>query len=638
MKKRLIRNYPISCGNNPLNPPLLRGNFGRNSLFATRYWVITLILSLIIIFSISSRSYCADSNEMKHHGSWWIENYGVVSAKEDYLAVRAEDIFERVSMASDKMGNRIPSLIIIKGKGDPWAISLKDGSIVLTHGALKACYKGVTKEDGDSRLAFLLGHELAHLSNNDFWHAFAFTAVEENLKNREIKQELMAQLEKTGDIKADDPESDKFIRTKELQADSYGIISMTIAGYDPRAIVDNDTNFFEDWVSQTTSGMAYDDPRHASPKVRAEFLRSQLAAVVDAVDYFTFSVALYQLGRYSDAIVLFDAFSEHFPGREVFNNLGLCHYQLAMMFLWSSDRELPLRFKLSTTFDTETRAAKIRGKTQPDCRKDKIFVQHINNAIGYFHLALDKDPSYVPARINLSSVFIMAGRYSGAISAADEALEIEPGNPEALNNKAVALYLYGIADNVDTADNAINILKETSVRNPDFSNPVYNMAAIQSERGRKASAQETWKKFLRLETQGFYADAARKYLGIESEGMTIAPGAAGQKSPVRLEEIKGELPALLSKMESREFVIGRFTGKIYHGGGVKALAIDNVVEVVEWKLDEAMDIEKFKEKHGEPEKIMDNYCGKTLIYHDFAADVEYGKVRKIIQNIKHAGF
>ena len=51
-----------------------------------------------------------------------------------------------------------------------------------------------------------------------------------------------------------------------------------------------------------------------------------------------------------------------------------------------------------------------------------------------------------------------------------------------------------------------------------------------------------------------------------------------------------------------------------------------------------MDIEKFKEKHCDPEKIMDNYCGKTLIYRDFAADVKYGKVRKIIQNIKHAGF
>lgn len=588
------------------------------------------IFLLIITFSINNYAYSADFREMKHHGSWWVENYGVVSAEEDPLVARADGVFERVSMASDKMGNRIPGLLIIKSKGDPWAISLKDGSIILTHGALKLCYNGVTEEDGSSRLAFLLGHELAHLSNGDFWHAFAFTAVESHLKNKKVKQELKAQLEKTGDIKANDPESDKFIRTKELQADSYGIISMAIAGYDPRAIIDDNDNFFEEWVSQTTSAAAYEDPRHPGPEMRSEFLRSQLSTVVKVIDYFTFGVHLYQLGRHSDAILLFDAFSEHFPGREVFNNLGLSHYQLAMRFLSSCDRELPLRFKLSTILDTETRAGKIRGKGRSDCLKNRIFLQHINNAIGYLNLSLNKDPTYLPARINLSSALIMAGKYSNAISMADEALEIEPGNPEALSNKAVALYLFGLANNIDTADNAINILKEASGSNPDFGNSVYNVAAIQSERGRKASAHETWKAFLSIETRGFYADVAERNLGIENKETAITPGASKQKPPIKLGEIKGESANALNEMESREFVIGKFTGKIYEGNNIRALAIDNVVEVVERQLDEAVDVEEFKKKHGEPERVRNENFRKTLIYSNFAVGVNYGKIKKVI--------
>ena len=64
-----------------------------------------LLLILIIAVSVVCDAYSADIQEMKHHGSWWVENYGVVSAEEDQLVIRAEGVFERVSMASDKMGS-----------------------------------------------------------------------------------------------------------------------------------------------------------------------------------------------------------------------------------------------------------------------------------------------------------------------------------------------------------------------------------------------------------------------------------------------------------------------------------------------------------------------------------------------------
>ena len=216
------------------------------------------------------------SREIKDHASWWIENMGVVTPSEDPLVTRAAEVFARVSAASDKSAKRIPRLIIIKAKGKPWSLALKDGSIILTHGALKFCYKDVQLEKGDSRLAFLLGHELAHLANDDFWHQVFFSYINENMQDNEIKGQMKMQLEGTGDIRPDDPNFSQFVRTKELRADSYGIIYMAMAGYDPLSIVNDDgTNFFEEWMAQLPNVQPSKDIYHPLPKVRAETLKDR---------------------------------------------------------------------------------------------------------------------------------------------------------------------------------------------------------------------------------------------------------------------------------------------------------------------------------------------------------------------------
>jgi len=51
------------------------------------------------------------------------------------------------------------------GRADPWAIALPDGYIIIASQTLDICYKNVSKEIGDTRIAFILGHELAHLAN-----------------------------------------------------------------------------------------------------------------------------------------------------------------------------------------------------------------------------------------------------------------------------------------------------------------------------------------------------------------------------------------------------------------------------------------------------------------------------------------
>jgi len=592
---------------------------------------------LFIIFLLTDTdTYSSEMQDKLHHRSWWIEKYGVVDKGYDLLAARAEMIFQRVSMASDKTGKCIPRLLIIKGGGRPWVTSIRDGSVILTHGALRVCYKGVSKENGDSRLAFVLGHELAHLSKDEYWHAFAFA----DLDDKEISEELEDQLEEIRDISRDKSVADEMFKEKELQADSYGMISMASAGYDPGAIIDNDNiNFFEDWIAQTKRNITYEDSQHPDPKVRAEFLRLRLDDVVKLLDCFTFGVTLYQIGRYEDAILLFDTFREQFPGREVFSNLGLSNYQIAIKALSFCDADLPYRFKLSTFIDPETYAVKLRGFGESDCFKDKVFLRYIKRALEYLKLAVDKDHTYLPARINMSSALIMAGEYSRAISVTEEVLRIDRENAEALNNNAVALYLYGLSNNIEGAsDNAIEIMRKVVGLNHNFGNPVYNIATIYSEEGKDASASDTWKAFLKIESTGDFANVARRNLGIELKENDVAASLTGPEPPFKPgEEIKGELEKMLGKMKVREFSIGGSTIEIYEENDLRILARDFIVEVIEKVYDKGVRTEEFKTEYGKPLRVMNKYGGAILIYDDFAVDVIDGKVRKVIYFKKKQG-
>ena len=584
------------------------------------------ILLLIFLFSTTSPA-LADSP--RDFASWWIKNYGVVDSKIDPLVGRAEKVFERVSAAADKMGSRFPRLVIINADGDPYAQVIKDGSVILTHGGLKICYKGVSPEKGDSRLAFILGHELAHLAKDDFWHSSAFAAVKEFGDDKRVKEELMKQFK----WDMTDPKTKEFMKKQELQADSYGLIYMTMAGYDPKAIIDKDkTNFFEDWVSQITGKVAYSDPNHPSPIERAEFLRTQLGPVVDTLNYFNFGVRLYQLGRYSDAILLLEAFKEKFPSREVFNNIALCHYQLAMKALFACDEALPVRFKLPTVLDRDTLAVQLRtpGMESLQCLKSRTFLKHIEDAVRYLQIAVEMDPIYLPARINLSSAWILAGEHPKALGVIDEIIKLHPQTPEALSNKAIALYLFGKANNIDTADQAIAILKEVSDKHPSFSDALYNMAFIQSERGRKAASAETLKRFLKVEPAGIYAQAARERLGLKSDDKEILRKTSDMKSPVKLGEIRGETEKQLRGMKGKKFSFGPFRGEIYEGGGIRILAIDHTVEIVEKEIDTITTLSDFRKTHGEPIKRLKSLYGMTLLYNNFGVDVVDGKVKKVV--------
>jgi tetratricopeptide (TPR) repeat protein len=413
---------------------------------------------------------------------------------------------------------------------------------------------------------------------------------------------------------------------------------MTIAGFDPAAVLQGDRHFFQEWADQATGRVAYDDGSHPSADDRAVFLESQLAPVVGELDFFHFDVRLYQLGRYHDAILLLNRFLQRFPGREVYGDLGLCHYQLAMRALARLDPNVLYRFQLPVVLDPVTLAERLRlrGGSVPLPADHPSVVQHLEPAIQQLEQALRLDPAYTVGRANLCAALIARGQYARALSMADEAPPDAPPDPALRECKAIALYLYGRDSGIDTGDNTVALLRELEQAFPDRASVRYNLGTILAECGRAAAARESWEAFLAREGNGEYADWVRQRL---AGGSTVPPAAparpatapAGPAPVLPLGKPSLRTAEALKGMAKTPFELGEFSGAVYRGDGVRALELDFVLEVVEQDLAAPLAPARARELYGPPERTVPTPTGSILVYWGFALESDGGGIRTIIR-------
>ncbi len=576
-----------------------------------------------------------DANPADSAG-WWIRNYGLMTAQDDPLVGRAEQVFRRVAAAADKKGNRLPKLVMIRGAGDPHAVALPDGSIVMSAGGLRLCYLDVPPADGDARLAFLLGHELAHLAKDDFWHRSAFMALQKYPGTEDRRQLLEEMLKQTDGAMASGGAIRDIVRIKELQADSYGLIYMTVAGYDPAVIVGGGTSFFEQWVRQLPHAVA-ESGEHPAAADRAVFLKSQMVQVAEELDLFHFGVRLAQLGRYEDAVRLLERFSHRFPGREVFNNLGFCHYALARQAPAFQNHPDSTRFMLPTQLDpvTPARRYELRRQEGPDYLRDPAFRNRIEQAIRCLREAADRDPLYAPARLNLAAALILDRQYAQALAAAEEADKLNPAAASAGVARAVALYLLGESSGLSTSGAAIDQLKEIIGRRPGESAAVYNLSTILAERGRAASAHEARQAFLQIEPAGPYADEVRRVLGLPPP----KPAAAARDLQLKafhadrlsVGEVTDELEKRLKPLRKTPFDVGDFAGSVYRGDRLRVLELDYFLELVEDSAVAVTDPQAWTDRFGPPDRLIHTGGGELAVYRTFALEVADNRVRTVVR-------
>jgi tetratricopeptide (TPR) repeat protein len=598
--------------------------------------------AVAFLLALAATPPLAAADSPRDRASWWIREYGPFTA-DRALVERATAIFRRVAAAADKSGNRLPKLLLINAKGEPWALSLPDGSVVVTRGALELTLGKAKGEAGDARLAFVLGHELAHLAKDDFWHASAFSALAKYDRRRGDGKQPETEAQSTLGLLQTTPRD---LQSAEHQADAYGMLYASWAGYSPQTLLEQPDSFFAQWSRAT--GLA-EDVAHPSAAARANFLRSQLAEVAEDLDYFHFGVRLLELGRYDDALLLLERFQDRFASREVFTNLGLVHHQMALRELARCDGQVAMRFALPVEADPVTLAerSRLRGAADPAdvCREAPAFREHWTAARRLLELGRDRDPTYLPARIDLIATLLLGGRHAEAIVVSEEALELDPEASALLNGRALGIYLFGLESRLETTDTALGLLDQALRNEPGAPAVLWNRARILDERGRTAAARDAWRAYLAVDATGPRAEIARQRADITASPSPSTPAAVRPAPPLPLGEISVETTARLRGLARQPFVLGDFRGAFLRGRmaspaaagaktvarsvlDVSALQIGSALELVEVLVAPA--VPGGAERFGTPLRRVATPRGDVLVYTDFAAVLERGALTALL--------
>ena len=564
----------------------------------------------------------------KKHISWWIKKYGSIPSDNPYTQ-RIHDIFSNVLDAADKRGRYYPKLILLNDAEGHLSICIEDGTVIITQQAIDFCYNERKKEIGDAFIAFIIGHELAHLANADFWyHETAETLSSDNKQYTPNEHWLFPTIE---------PKESRMRR--EMQADTFGIIYMAMAGFDPKYIIDYDNNdFFEALKKQTQVSITSVYASHPPPGARYTILKSNIQEIIKNINLYYIGIRLYQLEKYRDALIFLEIFNNKYPGKEVYQTLGLIHYQLAMRQLYECNSEKAFRFKLSTILDPYTKADKFkppkrryrRIRFENDSCDENLF----ENATRFFKESLDKDYFYTPVRVNYSSALIMSEQYSEAMAKLMDQVIMNKNDPMALNNLAISIYLLGPNPfiKVDLYKDSTDILRNIINEHPKFQDAYFNLGRIQEERGRHAAAKEVWQEFLKLDDTIIFAEIVMEALNLHetpvskdysecfNDAIPIGFGKIGKTMKIKLKDYK-----------RHEYRLGRVFCEFYEKNDTQVIALDDVIEIIERPVNQHITTTGLITRCGKPLKIVYSISGKTTyLYQDFAADIQDNLVIRII--------
>ncbi len=394
---------------------------------------------------------------------------------------RVYGVFERMRSVADKDARRWPELVVVQGLPGARVLALPDGNLVLSRKAVDLMYRDVSPEQGDTRMAFVLGHELAHLSEDDFWDQEMALALAGSGEGERLTRQL--------GLAARHHQ----VRAKETRADDLGFLYAALAGYPVQTLLDEGRgrDFLSYWVGETGSG---DDPEHAPPAARAKVLALRLEQRLEQVGLFDFGVRLAHFGRCGDALLFFQAFKDHFPSRELFNNIGYCRLQQAFETMAP---DLARSYWLPRVLDGDSRLAaapgglddpnKLRGRDH-----DPLTARFLRQAVTAFETAIDKDPFYLPGHINLAAARFLQGEVFKARAAVEDARRLRPDDAELRMLRALILYEENLElDLWPTVQAELSKLLEETGGSPMVR---YNLAQLLEQRGRTGQSEPHWRQ------------------------------------------------------------------------------------------------------------------------------------------------
>ncbi len=430
---------------------------------------------LAVILSWALFSFTAQAAPTQASVDAYIAAYGAIAPEQDPRVATAYRVFAKVKAVADKSIRRMPKLVVIASATDAWAIALPSGHIVLSRKGLDLCFKDADQATAETRLAFILGHELAHLAHDDYWHH----EVESFLAKTPDTQKIAHFLDQSFAA-----------RPAELAADDKGYLYAAMAGYPVNRLVDERTaDFFTFWMQQTQAKIT---SSHPFPEDRAALLRERLKMLQEKLALFDMGVRLAHFGRCADGVYFLQEFKQVFPEPAVLNNLGVCSLSLAQQKMAEDQANF---YWLPFLLETETRAKTRAIAPAPIRQSLKTFdtspqVQsYLKEAAEYLEQAVAAVPDDLAAHLNLATVLLYQGRPHQARAVLSEALQFAPEDWQVKMLDALALYEQSEAD-IDLWPAAVKKLETF----PGDAPPAwrYNLARLLELRPRPQEAQVHW--------------------------------------------------------------------------------------------------------------------------------------------------
>ena len=388
---------------------------------------------------------------------YFIEAYGRVTAEDHETVAQAYKVFTTLTWVSQNQISSIPRLVVVNSKDKPWAIALSDNSVILSMGAVTICDSLMTTEKIQACLAFVLGHELAHLSNRDFWHRDAYLALRVN-----------------GD--ANNPYSDREI---ELKADEVGFLYASLAGYAVEEVFNDQENLFDLWEFHTQG------TKSDHVEVRNSLIRNRIDNLASKLVLAEHVLALTSFERFEDAIPLYQELIDLFPAKEFLNNIGYCYLRLAMRSISQLEENL---FIFPALLETEYIPGKYSKTFHPI--NASTYIHQSGKAVTYLERALATNKIYTPALYNLAITQFLLGEHHEARALIERAIKLEPDNP--VFQMVRSIIIYRQETDIDMWPLTVTRLEALARKHPEDYLLKYNLASMYRLRGLGREAMKNY--------------------------------------------------------------------------------------------------------------------------------------------------
>jgi predicted Zn-dependent protease len=364
------------------------------------------------------------------------------SVDDPELLAATDTLLRRIVAASDRPDTNLNFLVVPTEEIN--AAALPGGFLMINEGIIHAM--------PEDQLAFVLGHEVAHVQLRHFATTMNMSSAMEVLgvaeggreaNDRDIAQ---AQTEALGKM------ARSYARNLELEADLYGMLYAMRAGYSAKAGLEA-METMKSLVGETPPGME-ELTNHPSFSERIKQLQGGLSTIEETFGLFEAGVGFARQAEYDAAIPAFQQFLTLFPkSAAAWSNLGACYLKKALTGgddPWHDD--VPVYLKADVTVravdkvslerarDALGRALSIDPNRDAALAGLAVLARHEKDWKGSAELlakAQALDPEYAGYHNNAGVLAAAQGKWKDADKAFAKALKADPGAVYVKVNQAV---------------------------------------------------------------------------------------------------------------------------------------------------------------------------------------------------------